>query len=926
MQYSSYPHYPLAFLRITDTRPHCRQTKSFLFRWKEVLLNLCLLHEQPNQPVSQLMATNPSSNLSQFIDNTWINQSPGERLRTIEHMQQHGAAAQDALLHIAQHDEHPQVRCGAIRYLTDIAALGDMQSADAEIADAARQQYHRLLAGATESSSSELDRVTIIQSLPLPAVKQIALLAKCKAAGSAALEQIRQPEELADLTLFAASVHVRKHAAMKISDDKLLQELYDKLRDKDKTVAKILEERLAASKTATASETVNVAPATLVVAEQTAASETEAEVEAEKKPETIPDTIATAPEQPAQTPATKKPKPAKAKDKPPLDPVVELPRIEQQLAKLSYKHTDSLNTLHNSLNRVRKSIAPDAVELDASAQTLHKQLSEKLEKNRAHQEHLEQITTDLLQQLQQALDSGQSHDALPAWDKIQGNISNTSGKIRASLQQQANVHKTKLNELRDWKTFAATEKKKELIGQMQHLLESKMHASDRSKHISKMHEEWKSLGRSNQNEQLWRDFKKLSDKAYEPCKEYFKQRKQLMAVNFGKRREICEQLEAEIARMDAAAEAELNISEVNKLLNEADKLWKEHAPIEQAKIKPLQKRYYAAINQLRKTRKQSLRGNAAHKLEFIAQANALAEHEDNQHAMQEAKRLQQEWKAIGPTSFKEDKKYWEDFRAACDKIFAKRNTEASAQRETHKQSENQLGVMLHALETILRLDDEALRNSRNEYQAVAQEFSNALDPRQRNQQKRLLEQFNGLKRKLDSRYKSLPDKKQLQLKHSVLEKAHFLQDIETRLLACQDDSQFAGIKDSIDSSAWQAIGASGDNRYDKALDERLQRVQGAASLDSLNRIAQECAARARALCIELEIRANIDSPKEDQGLRMQIQLDQLKNAFGKLKPEPKENSTYAMDIELQSYCLGPIEEKLQRQLSDRMEGAIKKLL
>ena len=230
---------------------------------------------------------------------------------------------------------------------------------------------------------------------------------------------------------------------------------------------------------------------------------------------------------------------------------------------------------------------------------------------------------------------------------------------------------------------------------MQHLLESKMHAADRSKHISKMHEEWKSLGRSNQNEQLWREFKQLSDKAYEPCKEYFKQRKQLMATNFAKRREICEQLEGELGKLDA--EAELNISDVNKLLNETDKLWKSHAPIEQAKIKPLQKRYYAAINQLRKTRKQSLRGNAAQKLEFITQANALTAHEDNQHAMREAKRLQQEWKKIGPTSFKEDKQYWDDFRAACDKIFAKRNDEANVQRESHQAAENKLGEMLQAL-------------------------------------------------------------------------------------------------------------------------------------------------------------------------------------------------------------------------------------
>ena len=48
---------------------------------------------------------------------------------------------------------------------------------------------------------------------------------------------------------------------------------------------------------------------------------------------------------------------------------------------------------------------------------------------------------------------------------------------------------------------------------MQHLLESKMHASEKSKYIGSMHKEWKVLGRSNQNEELWREFKKVSDEA-----------------------------------------------------------------------------------------------------------------------------------------------------------------------------------------------------------------------------------------------------------------------------------------------------------------------------------------------------------------------------------------------------------------------------
>ena len=49
--------------------------------------------------------------------------------------------------------------------------------------------------------------------------------------------------------------------------------------------------------------------------------------------------------------------------------------------------------------------------------------------------------------------------------------------------------------------------------------------------------------------------------------------------------------------------------------------------------------------------------------------------------MREAKELQQSWKKIGPTSYKDDKKLWESFRSACDDIFAIRNQATIALKE-----------------------------------------------------------------------------------------------------------------------------------------------------------------------------------------------------------------------------------------------------
>ena len=155
---------------------------------------------------------------------------------------------------------------------------------------------------------------------------------------------------------------------------------------------------------------------------------------------------------------------------------------------------------------------------DSSLASLRTRVDELLAGNVTYQQQLQSATMTLLAELKTELEAGQSEKALPTWDRIQGNISNTSGKLKSTLQQEAGKYKTEVLKLRDWKMFAATEKKQELIKQMQALADSDTQPAQRNKQINSLHKHWQSLGRSRDNESLWKQFKTLSDKAYEPCK------------------------------------------------------------------------------------------------------------------------------------------------------------------------------------------------------------------------------------------------------------------------------------------------------------------------------------------------------------------------------------------------------------------------
>lgn len=863
--------------------------------------------------------TTASSPVSPLIDNTWLNQDSAARLVTIEKLPLGEPGAAEFFLKVAQKDEHEVVRCSAISRIIELNALEQLQSLGGKVEDSAQQQIYRIVAGTLQSNHSEAERIEKLENLPDNGAKQVALITKMKTMGSLAVNAVAQNEDLADLCLFAGSVHVRKSAASKISDTHLLKEILAKVTGKDKTLTKVITSRLESDLSETSEKS---------------SSETKTESKI-KTNETVPATTdKPADDEPAQTKQSQKaekteqPENPKKADAPVLvtsvEPSVEFDAAEKEAAILSYKNTARLFEIRSQLRKLLVRLADTETELAAKIESLQASIAEKITKNNEYQEQLQAKTEVLLTSLAEALGAGNSEIATQCWDKIQGNISNTANQVRAELLKKSNVHKEKIIELRDWKIFASTEKKKELIVQMQHLIESKMHASDRSKNISNMHKEWKSLGRSSQNEQLWKEFKKISDQAYEACKEYFKERKQQMGENLQKRREICDALEAE-NKLLLEADGEPDISKLNKLLNDSEKDWKSYAPIEQSKIKSLQKRFYGTVNQLRKLRKSKLSVSANQKQELIGQAQELAKSEDNKHAMNEAKRLQQEWKKIGPTSYREDQQYWQDFRAACDAIFDKRNQASNELHEDLKKIESRLNEILAALDDITQKDDSDFRESRASYKDLAQEFSNSLDPRIKSQRKRLLDRFNSTKLQIDSRFRALPDKRQQLLRKTILEKAATLQDLERALISEGDAGKFASLQQAFDSDVWEKADKSGDSDVDALLNARQSAAISAKSNSELAAQCKQCEDKFRQICIQAEVRANVDSPPEDKAHRMKFQLEQLQSGFGQAKPDPKQNLKYAMNTEMQSLALGPLDESSRETFTARLNSVLQKL-
>ncbi len=342
--------------------------------------------------------------------------------------------------------------------------------------------------------------------------------------------------------------------------------------------------------------------------------------------------------------------------------------LTEQLARLSHKQSRELLDLRRSFERLGEA---------GTSCEQRQALRELLEKNHQYQQQLRQNLQVQLAALNEALAAGRSKEALSLWDRVQGGIRQCTGKLRQAMQKEAAACKGPLLELLRWRNYAAMEKKKELIAELDKLPEAGLAPPELSRRIQSMHQQWKALGRSDQNEKLWRDFKRLSDLAYAPCRTYFRERKQRMARNLQVRTELCEKLERRLAEPE---ERPVHILKLNRLVAECNACWKDHAPVEQSKIKPLQRRYYAAVKKLTNLRKAAMAENTARKRACVEQARQLAAVEVRAAAAQ-ARKLQTEWKRIGPAEFRDEKSLREEFAAACEAIFKSLDEQQAKSRE-----------------------------------------------------------------------------------------------------------------------------------------------------------------------------------------------------------------------------------------------------
>ena len=485
------------------------------------------------------------------------------------------------------------------------------------------------------------------------------------------------------------------------------------------------------------------------------------------------------------------------------------------------------------------------------------QAAQEIANSKASKEAEEERQSELEEQFELSLtklDASLEEKQLAASKKQMQSVRKQYGQLDKRRQNKfaagLKLRSAQLNELRDWQGFAASPQQARLCEAMEHLAEQHLDPQDKAAKIKTLQDEWKSLGGA-QDQSLWERFSTAADKAFEPCAEFYSQQSQVKTNNLAKRTKMLEELSAFVEQNNWENPDWKGVEKINR---QARNEWRDAYPVDHKKSRPLQEKFNAVLEKLDEKLATERSRNLSLKEDVVARAEALAENDDLNAAMQGAKTLQNEWQQVGITEHKKDRALWKAFRKACDAIFERRDEERNKAKDAANEQRNAAKTALDAAQDLVKGSFKDTAEAESVLATLRKEIKQLGDLPGK-EKARFYDQYDKLIAQVKAQLKGLGfqqviDKwNEAERKAELAYSAFVNKDLEA---GKQEFASKANIDKSLESrfkSLWQDLG------------------NGKLELSDDSAVKE--------LCIRCEIAAGVSSPEQDQERRMQLQVSRL---------------------------------------------------
>ena len=585
------------------------------------------------------------------------------------------AGSAGLILDAALHADDESLRIAAIDRLPDGDALRRLAGLSATAEGAAIASTATLERAARTRLAQLIDEGSIDFAAFCDHVRDratiFAVAALCKDTGRLpqALALIDDPAQLAQLAIESPSSRLRQLAAEQVHDPAQLRQLLQLVRNKDKSVYKILKQKCDA-----------------LNAEDRKAQEIKSDIEArcaslERHSQRTYDSFYTAAFEHLKSRwhslTTQPAADIEQRAKQAIERCQEIIGAHQRELDRQAAKDAALEAARQLQQREREAAEAAAVarseeeaRLREAAAAIREAEERECAEKRAAQEQLFRQIGGLLRMANAALSDGGTQRAAGLRRAIEEKLP-AAAVLPAFLSRQVQRLDEKLNELKQWKDYAVAPKRLELIVEMETLIgstEKPRVLADRIKHLQ---QEWRTIGKGIASEapEEWERFQQASQAAYQPCREYFEAQSKLRQQNLDKRKAVLERLIAFEATQNGDNPDWRLLAGV---LNDAPKEWRRYFPVDREAGRAAQEEFEGAMGRLQAKLDAWHERNVADKQSLIKRARHLLTQEDSREAIDAVKRLQLLWKETGPAPSAQSQSLWNEFREVCDAVYQKR--------------------------------------------------------------------------------------------------------------------------------------------------------------------------------------------------------------------------------------------------------------
>ena len=281
-----------------------------------------------------------------------------------------------------------------------------------------------------------------------------------------------------------------------------------------------------------------------------------------------------------------------------------------------------------------------------------------------------ETSQDLFKQLDEAEALFTKGSIKSAQKKVRDVMSKTKniGKIPNKLRHKLNFAIGQSRYFDEMSSFATNPKREELITEINKVIKEPLESPKKQAHlIHDIQTKWQLLDLSSRpaSRDQWNSFNELTNKAWEPCREYFDELKEIKINNAEQRELIINEINDYVANNSSKwPQAKFLIQYLRSTFDK----WQKFAPVLDKDLNKLRSAYNEAKKPINEAIKKQEQIVINAKEGLIAKVNSIS-NDDNDVCIKQFNDLKNEWKNAGSAGRKADNKLWEKFNKSADRFF-----------------------------------------------------------------------------------------------------------------------------------------------------------------------------------------------------------------------------------------------------------------